>query len=210
MKFAFNISSKKESRQTTVTTTKLYPDFGIDLNINEESKKESRKTTVTTTTLLSPTTMTTMKSTTKPIISMVKSNTEPTIPSTSTTMTMKSTSPTTTTKMKVEKTFSPSSTMNNVDVDVQRKIEISKWKPIVQKKTSPRKLEDESSNSNSYYPVVRNNPGRHYLSNPPPPSPHRPLADIPFMRDLYSLCRIIKERSHFHFNPFLNLFRTIH
>ena len=97
--------------------------------------------------------------------------------------------------------------MNHVDVEDQIKTKINRWTPKFQKKTTPRKLEDDSSNSNSYYPVLRNNPGKHYLSHHLPP---QPLAGIPFMRDLYSLCRNIKERSHFHFNPFLNLFRNIH
>merc|ERR1719445_637217 len=96
----------------------------------------------------------------------------PTKSSTSTTMaTVKTTSATTMTTM-------TSSAMIPVAVDEQRKIKISKWKPILQKKTTPRKLEDEINNSNSYYPVVRDNPGKYYVSHPLPP---QPLAGIPFI-----------------------------
>ena len=94
------------------------------------SKKESRETTVTT--LQSPTTMTTMKSTSPTSMTTVKSSVE----------------------------------INSVDVEDQRKIKMSKWKPKFPKKTTPRKLEDDS-----YYPVpaLRNNPGKHYVPHHLPP-----------------------------------------
>merc|ERR1712083_704698 len=118
--------------------------------------------------------MTTTPSITEPTMTTLMMKTEPSISSTMTTM--KSTSPTT---MKVETKLSPSSAMSPVNVEDQRKIKLSKWKPLANgKKSTPRKLEDESGNSNSYYPVPRNNPAKHYHSHPPPPP--SPLAGLPF------------------------------
>merc|ERR1719445_1168257 len=110
--------------------------------------------------------MTTVKSTSPTTTTTVKSTSPTTMTS------VKSTSPTTMTTIKSKsKTVKSKVEMNHVDVEDQIKTKINRWTPKFQKKTTPRKLEDDSSNSNSYYPVLRNNPGKHYLSHHLPPQP---------------------------------------
>ena len=116
-----------------------------------------------------------------------KSNTKPTLSTTRTTI------------YKAKPTISTGTkTIFNPDyIKAIEKKKVDKWRPIIQKKTQVRKIEDDVGSSHFFRKPMGHLP------------PHMPPG-IPFIRDLYSLCRNIKEKTYFHFNPFMNLFRNVH
>merc|ERR1711936_447082 len=148
-----------------IQLSNLFPELRLDLDINENSVENGVNT---------------------PITIEGKSNTGPPLSTTRTT--------TSGTKMiyKAKPTISTGTkAIFNPDyIKAIEKKKGDKWRPIIQKKTQVRKIEDDGGSSHFYRKPMGHLP------------PHMPPG-IPFTRDLYSLCRNIKEKTYFHFNPLM-------